>query len=67
MVIAGSGPELEAITGFDEGPVHPDWQTELEKRGVAVINHVETAAATAVFRDFAASGSLVYNARLGGG
>ncbi len=66
LVIAGSGPELEAITGFDEGPIHPDWQAELEKRGVEVINNVETAAATAVFRDFAASGSLVYNGRLGG-
>lgn len=65
LAIAGSGPELETITGFDEGPIHPNWQTELEKRGVEVINHVETAAATAVFRDFAASGSLVYNGRLG--
>lgn len=65
LVIAGSGPELESITGFDEGPIHPDWQAELEKRGVEVINHVETAAATAVFHDFAASGSLVYNGRLG--
>ena len=25
VVIAGSGPELEEITGFDEGPVHPHW------------------------------------------
>ena len=30
----GSGPELEAITGFDEGPVHPDWKHELQKRGI---------------------------------
>ena len=65
LVIAGSGPELEELTGFDEGPIHPDWQAEIEKRGVEVINHINTAAATAVFRDFGASGSLVYNGRLG--
>ena len=65
LVIAGSGPELEALTGFDEGPIHPEWQAEIEKRGVEVINNINTEAATAVFRDFGASGSLVYNGRLG--
>ncbi len=65
LVIAGSGPELEALTGFDEGPIHPDWQGELQKRGVHLINHIETEAATAVFRDFGASDGLVYNGRLG--
>src|SRR6185295_4952711 len=33
LVIAGNGPELEQITGFDEGPVHPEWEKELAKRG----------------------------------
>src|SRR5690606_6741063 len=31
LAIAGSGPELEEITGFDEGPIHPDWRDELAK------------------------------------
>jgi len=26
LVVAGDGPELEQITGFDEGPVHPNWK-----------------------------------------
>ena len=65
LVIAGSGPELEALTGFDEGPIHPEWQAEIEKRGVEVIDNINTEAATAVFRDFGASDSLVYNGRLG--
>ena len=65
LVIAGSGPELEELTGFDEGPIHPEWQAEIEKRGVEVINNINTKAATAVFRDFGASDSLVYNGRLG--
>jgi tRNA(Arg) A34 adenosine deaminase TadA len=65
LAIAGSGPELEQITGFDEGPIHPEWPKELEKRGVELINNVLTEEALAVYRDFAASGSLVYNARQG--
>lgn len=65
LVIAGSGPELEQITGFDEGPVHPEWERELAKRGIELINNVLTEEALAVYRDFANSGSLVYNARQG--
>ena len=65
LVIAGSGPELEAITGFDEGPIHPNWDEELTKRGVELINNVLTDEALQVYRDFAASGNLVYNARQG--
>lgn len=65
LVIAGSGPELEAITGFDEGPVHPDWEGELNRRGIAVTNNVLRKEAIAVFQEFAASGAVVYNGRGG--
>ena len=65
LVVAGDGPELEAITGFDEGPVHPDWRRELERRGVAVTTNVLREEALAVYREFAATSQLVYNGRLG--
>lgn len=65
LAIAGSGPELEEITGFDEGPIHPEWDKQLAKRGVELINNVLTDEAIAVYRDFASSGALVYNARQG--
>src|SRR5882724_6758651 len=65
LVIAGSGPELERITGFDEGPIHPDWSGELARRGVAVNDGVLRDETLAMFRDFAASGRPVYNARQG--
>lgn len=65
LVVAGAGPELEAITGFDEGPVHPDWANELERRGVAVTTDVLRDEAIAVYHEFAASAQLVYNGRLG--
>jgi tRNA(Arg) A34 adenosine deaminase TadA len=65
LVVAGDGPELEAITGFDEGPAHPDWRRELERRGIDVIQDVLRDAALAAFREFAATSSEVYNARQG--
>ena len=65
LVIAGSGPELEEITGFDEGPIHPDWEAELARRGIELVNNVLHDEAVAVYKGFAASGALVYNARQG--
>lgn len=65
LVIAGSGPELDALTGFDEGPIHPEWKAELERRGIQVTEGVLRAETWAVFEDFAKSGRLVYNGRRG--
>ena len=65
VVIAGGGPELEDITGFDEGPIHPDWRNELKLRGVDLVEDVLKEDAIQVFHEFAASNQLVYNGRLG--
>ena len=65
LVIAGSGPELEEITGFDEGPIHPTWADELTRRGVAVTDDLLRAETCQMFRAFAGSGRPVYNARKG--
>lgn len=65
LVIAGSGNELEEITGFDEGPIHPNWKAELEKRGIAVTEDILNDDAIQVFHQFAKSDRLVYNGRLG--
>jgi tRNA(Arg) A34 adenosine deaminase TadA len=65
LVIAGSGPELEEITGFDEGPIHPGWSDELARRGVRVRDGVLRAETCEMFRAFAQSGRPVYNARKG--
>ena len=65
LVVAGSGPELERLTGFDEGPIHPEWDLELARRGIELVDNVLTEEAVAVFRAFGESGALVYNARGG--
>ena len=65
LVFAAAGEEVEKITGFDEGPIHPNWKQELENRGIEVIENVMDEDAYAVFREFAASGSPIYNGRSG--
>jgi tRNA(Arg) A34 adenosine deaminase TadA len=65
VVIAGSGPEMEALTGFDEGPIHPSWPEELRRRGISVRDGLLRAEAIEAFRQFAVSGRPVYNARKG--
>jgi tRNA(Arg) A34 adenosine deaminase TadA len=63
VVIAASGVQVEALTGFDEGPVHPQWQSEYHSRGIEVIENVLAAEACAVLKAFADSGAQVYNGR----
>ncbi|MCM6763715.1 nucleoside deaminase [Rathayibacter sp. ZW T2_19] len=67
LVVAGSGPELEEITTFDEGPMREDWAAAFEARGIEVVDGVLRDEALAVFhayRSHVDEGSvLVYNAR----
>jgi tRNA(Arg) A34 adenosine deaminase TadA len=65
LAIAGAGPELEQITGFDEGPMPSEWRAELAKRGIELIEDIQREEALADFRIFAASQAIVYNARQG--
>jgi tRNA(Arg) A34 adenosine deaminase TadA len=65
LLVAGDGPELEQLTGFDEGPMRDDWAEQLSLRGIEVINHVMSEEACEVFRAFRDKGCLVYNPRQG--
>lgn len=63
LLIAGSGPECEDLTGFDEGPLHSEWAAELEARGIRVTEGVLRDDAIAVFDAYGKSDATVYNAR----
>ncbi|MFT4228734.1 MAG: nucleoside deaminase [Microbacterium sp.] len=63
LVVAGEGPLLEELTGFDEGPVVADWAEQFEARGIRVTVGVGHEEAVAVYRAYGASDALVYNAR----
>ena len=63
VAIAASGSQIEQITGFDEGPIHPQWRQELQRRGIEIIEDVMAEQACEVFRYFASTGGRVYNGR----
>jgi tRNA(Arg) A34 adenosine deaminase TadA len=64
LVVAGEGPELEQLTGFDEGPMREDWTEQFEQRGIHVVSDVLRDEAVAVFRAYGErTDAVVYNAR----
>lgn len=67
LVLAGTGPELEAITTFDEGPMREDWIAQFAARGIEVVDGVDRDGAIEVFGAYRsavdAGGITVYNAR----
>jgi len=64
LVVAGEGPELEQLTGFDEGPMREDWAEQFEQRGIHVVSDVLRDEAVAVFRAYGErTDAVVYNAR----
>ncbi|MFL0410875.1 nucleoside deaminase [Microbacterium paludicola] len=69
LVLAGSGPECEELTTFDEGPMIDDWAAAFEARGIRVIEGIRREEAVDVFRAYRAAvdgGTVtVYNARSG--
>ena len=65
VVIGADGGDIERITGFDEGPIHPDWQNELQSRGIEVVENVLSDEACQVFEAYSKSGQPVYNSRSG--
>lgn len=64
LTVAGDGPELEQLTGFDEGPMRPDWAEQLERRAITVTQNVLRGDAIDVFRRYGdRTDTVVYNAR----
>ena len=63
LVVAGEGPLLEELTGFDEGPMVADWAAQFERRGIRVVVGVGHDDAVAVYRAYGGSDAVVYNAR----
>lgn len=63
LVVAGEGPLLEELTGFDEGPVVADWAEQFERRGIRVTTGVGHDDAVAVYRAYGEADTVVYNAR----
>lgn len=66
LTIAGEGDEIEQLTGFDEGPMRPDWKEQFAGRGIAVRTDVLREQALETFRAYGQrDDTTVYNARRG--
>ncbi|GAB2829486.1 nucleoside deaminase [Actinocorallia aurea] len=64
LLIAGDGPELEELTGFDEGPMREDWAAQFAARGIEVAYGDAPDEAIAVFKEYGSrADAVVYNAR----
>ncbi|GAB3667236.1 nucleoside deaminase [Actinocorallia lasiicapitis] len=64
LLIAGDGPELEKLTGFDEGPMVADWAEQFASRGIEVVLSPLRDEAVEVFRAYGdRDDAVVYNAR----
>ncbi len=64
LVCGAYAADARAI-GFDEGPRHPDWITELESRGISVQRGVLHDEAVAVLNEYGVAGGEIYNGRQG--
>ena len=53
LVTAARGEDVEALAGFDEGPLPEDWVHELERRGIAVRRDVGRDGARTVLESYA--------------
>ena len=62
VVFAASGNDVESLTGFDEGPIPPDWEAQWARRGITVDQGVLRDEACTIIAAYRDSGAPVYNA-----
>jgi len=60
LVIGARGDDVETLSGFDEGPLPPDWVAELEARGIAVRRDILRDRSREVLRAYGAAGGIRY-------
>ena len=61
-VLSSAEPEdVESITGFDEGPTPPDYNAQLESRGIKIVPGLLRSEGQRVLQLYVDLGGLVYN------
>jgi len=63
LLTGATASDTERLTGFDEGPIHPEWKEEYKKRGILVVDNVLRADACAVFQLYKDLDGQIYNGR----
>jgi tRNA(Arg) A34 adenosine deaminase TadA len=59
VLIGARADDVQALAGFDEGPLPADWRGELERRGIAMQADLRRDEACAVLRAYG-EGGVVY-------
>jgi tRNA(Arg) A34 adenosine deaminase TadA len=63
VLISARKEDVESLTGFDEGPVHPTWAEQLVGRGIAVTQDVIRDEGRKVLQLYSEGNGVVYNGR----
>jgi tRNA(Arg) A34 adenosine deaminase TadA len=63
LVIGANTEDVQETTGFDEGPIHPQWRNELTYMGISLREGVQRAKARAVLQQYKNFGGLIYQGR----
>ena len=62
MVSSAEPEDIEGITGFDEGPTPPDYNAQLERRGIRLLSETLRDEGCRVLQLYVDLGGYVYNA-----
>ena len=61
-VFSSAEPEdVESIAGFDEGPTPPDYNTQLERRGIKIVPEILRSEGQSILKLYVDLGGQVYN------
>lgn len=63
VIYSADTHDVESLTGFDEGPVPKDYQTQLNLRGIKVISCLYQEEGRAVLQLYKDSGGFIYNSQ----
>ena len=64
MICGARGEDVERLTGFDEGPLHPDWVNEAGKRGISIKRDILREKACEVLHLYMKEGGCIYNSSI---
>lgn len=62
VIIGCTAEDTERLTGFDEGAIPTDWQEQLRRRGIEVVEGVMRDEVCAALERYVLQGGFVYNA-----
>lgn len=60
LIYGATKDDVERIVGFDEGPLHPQWENEFKKRGIKVLGSVQREEAQKVLQLYKDKEGIVY-------